>query len=65
MNTKEAEGCLKNTQLNIRTTKEVARAVRSIAALRGEKLGDFLERLLEQEIKKHKLEILELLEDKR
>jgi hypothetical protein len=40
----------KDTQLNIRINSQVARQIRAAAALRGERLGDFLERIARSEI---------------
>jgi uncharacterized protein (DUF1778 family) len=40
----------KDTQLNIRINSQVARQIRVAAALRGERLGDFLERVARSEI---------------
>jgi uncharacterized protein (DUF1778 family) len=40
----------KNTQLNIRVDAQLARQIRAAAALRGERLGDFLERIARSEI---------------
>lgn len=41
---------LKDTQLNIRINAKLARQIRAAAALRGERLGDFLERVARSEI---------------